>query len=311
MRPCSRGPRSAARLLPGLIAALALGTGAGSAFAFDYEDEETDARKEIHERGFPSINRGRDLYQERANGSLTTNIGRNISNFDPRGKTDPIYRVGGDLLTPRLFEMWGDPRAWLYAGAQLVFDEDRNAAGRIDPGLPAGPEAQVERNTDSGFPLPPATSVGGQGSRLVGTSRNRSWYAGVGFSLEQPVRSYFVRGRMAIEYTGEQIFTQATIVQVEEFLDVDGDVLLVQRLSSSSGQTYHSIGPAMEFEWVVKDTGLFGISLYTQLRYLIAVGDRDIEFRDPSETLDVRYERPGSRFRGGFGVRIGFFGFDR
>lgn len=267
---------------------------------------EPPPRDEI-DRWVPSFGAWGAMLVSDADGSILSNV-RGASeptpgSFETTGDdlfVDPV--VGGtiELMTPGIRAIPGSPRFFVRGdvGADLGFT--RSVAKEGSPGEFVFPPNQ---------PNPPPSTITGQGSQLEAAVKPLVASAGAGIAFTLDVGERRLRFKPSVEYHWDEVEASGLVANVG---GTAGNLEFV-RLQGSDEKSYHAIGPGLEVEMDVAQWGEIGMSLFLNGRGFKFLGDRDIEFTDPSGAdcpggpepcASWRYERAAWGFHGGVGFRF-------
>jgi hypothetical protein len=238
----------------------------------------------------PALSVAFDVYDDDAKGEIESAIRFSAKGDDP--KTLVLFRIGAELMTPAVDPIWGDPRFFATIGGQFMPDQTKLVTGAGDKVNSVNPEEDIAAG---------GQQLRGEGSDLKQDFLNESWYMGVGIVYTVPFAGIDVLFKPKVEYMGERIEVRGRIV--EAFEPTPG-VFNVVRVDESKKQTFHSMGPGLELEFVLKSTGWLGVSVFGDFRVLWNVGDRDVRFRDGGGIGRFSFRRQRSTVRGGAGIRL-------
>lgn len=285
----------------GLLASAVLVALAGPASAGDGEIDSDEI-------WLPSLAASFELFDEEATGEVGPPPGGRFRDAGAERDTVTGIRLGTDLMAPELSGKLEDFRLLVGAGVQLDLDQEVPAQQAGDVLRRDQPDTDVEKANGAVNPAPVA-SFKGQGSEVSASHELPAWWLQLGVAYTIPwFTDARVRLKPSIEYFGEEIRVKGRHV-----VATDRSPLLprfaVERRRGAETQVFHNLGPAFELEVVLKDSGWLTLSAFAQLRYLWAVGDRELTFRDDADqTVQFKYRRPANSFRGGAGVRLGWRG---
>jgi hypothetical protein len=325
------------------IVALAAGflMSSGSAWA------EDDPR---HIGWLPSISVGFNAYNEKPTGEVGPPPGEPWADVDKEPDTVTAFRFAAELMTPRVTpKSVGDFRLFTAGGVSIFADQEKIASEEGDRVRSGQPEADLRNRqathdarvvryyadpdcapvatsscnvTFPPFPVDNITAgrgFRGQRSEVSALHHNPAWWAQVGFAYSMPWNDFLVRVKPSVEYFGEKIRVKGRHVNVvDEFpgptpSDPQGvaRTFILNRRRGAETQIFHNLGPSLELEAVVKDTGLVTISVFGDVKYLWSVGDRELTFRDDNVgVVQFKYRRTAGQVRGGLGIRVGWRGWN-
>jgi hypothetical protein len=341
------GGRVARRSAALLLTLCVIGTGASS----EMLDEELDELREPN--WIPSLNVGVESFDYEADAETVNLIDPprwSVSGGDPQRQL--LVTIGGELMGPALEAIPGRPRLFLGGGVGITF----GAATIVNIGQPDG-DARLDQDKDTylnttlhkelNAPNPSRNCVstppckepsidkwGGQGSEILASFDDFTWFANLGVSFDIPVfQSSLIQLRPSAAYRGEKVDLDGLLtVVVDEGFDpntdwswvddpddppnqirkADGSKLPVfrSRGAGREGVSQHHLGPRLELAFVLSRTARpVRTTLFVEGSYLWLLSDRSQSFRDPDGIAAYSVHRDRSGFRGGGGVRFSWVGF--
>ncbi len=258
--------------------------------------------------------------------SVDSSLGQSGGNSD--SSDNLMFRLGGELMSPMLGQLPGNPRLFGRAGARLATRPNLETLEIGEIGAPedAIPKFVEDRaaaigrgcqNTDPPS-CPKIEDIDGQGSDIRATFSQPSWYAGAGIAFTIPLPSYgALRIKPSVEYKGEHIEMRGRVTSVTE---PQFDEFLVHRSLETKSITDHFVGPGLELEFILgRSAGPIAFSIYADSRFLWLVSDRTLSFAgpttdpdgNPTGTATYTVKRDSLNIRFGAGVRFSWTGLGR
>ena len=274
----------------------------------------------------PSIEIAFDAGDYDTSSSVDSSVGQSGANS--KSPDNLMFRLGGELMSPMLGQLPGNPRLFGRAGARLVA---RPNLETLEIGEIGKPEDEIERfveireisialgcQDDDEFDCPTVEDIDGQGSDIRATFSQPSWYAGVGIAFTIPLPlDGALRIKPSVEYNGEHIDMRGRVTSVTE---PQPDVFLVHRSLATDSTTDHFVGPGLELEFILgRSARPIAFSIYADSRFLWLVSDRTLSFAGPTTDIDgnptgtatYTVKRDSLNIRFGAGIRFSWTGFGR
>jgi hypothetical protein len=267
-----------------------------------------EARPEI-ERWVPSFSIFGGFVGQRAVGELMTSeiLGPSLPNPKqplnaPSSGSDTMVSatVGAsiEVMTPRFYEKFGKPRAFVHVDGAGAFGFRRTIAGNRKPG---------DMNFDPGeAPTPGEEVVTGQGTRIFAEVDPFLFSAGIGVAFTADIWDRTVRFKPSFEYMREEVTVTGIAnraVQLE-FPGTSSDSYRFVEFSDEETRVFNGIGPGFEVEGDVARAGPFMLSVYADALGYYFVGDREVNLSDSNEYGEYA-EWKFEKQEWGWGGRVG------
>jgi len=214
----------------------------------------------------------------------------------------PAIPIDLQLLGPPLDAVPGGPRLQLRAGVQFPLDNDQTLArqGTIPNPvvLPPTPQSPVAEG-----------DIAGQGT-LFEAEFNLAWRLGLGLQYEIPVETRRVWVQGSLDYLGQSVSLEGSVVHVTGLGAGGRSPFVVQRLHTRDTHAQHSLGPRLAIEADVGRAGSVGFSVFAEASALFLVADdsQETSARDATDDVQFEYKAEPWIIQAGVGVRLRWLG---
>jgi hypothetical protein len=218
--------------------------------------------------------------------------------------TTPFAGFDLELMTPRVFDRFGQPRLFVAVGLSGFLGTEHDVA---KTGIPDA--FAIPSDLPAGKPVAEVVVLG-QGSKVSAEVQPLGVDAqiGVAFTMQLAERRLRIKPSLAYLRTELEIstITQRAVQQQPSFPTQLSDFRFIS-LSDSFTEVYHGIGPALEIELDSHRVGPFVMAFYFEASAIALLGDRETNLSATNQFGEVsrwRYEVDRWSFRAGTGVRL-------
>ncbi len=219
--------------------------------------------------------------------------------------TIPFAGFDIELMTPRVFDRFGQPRLFVAVGLSGFLGTENDVA---KTGIPEA--FAIPSDIPPGRPIAEVVVLG-QGAKVSAEVESLGVDAqiGVAFTTQLGDRRLRIKPSFAYLRTEMEIsaITQRAVQQQQQPFPTQLSDFRLISLSDSSTEVYHGVGPALEIELDSHRFGPFMMAFYLEASAIAVVGDRETNLSAKNEFDEVsqwRYEVDRWSFRAGTGVRL-------
>jgi hypothetical protein len=243
--------------------------------------------------------------------------------LDSRGSDTPVSTlVGGslELMTPRLFDGFLDPRLFIHGDVSAAFAHERTASGFGEPGVLAVPPVLIRNEEANNVPNVTEIVIQGQGQQANFQVQRWILSGGAGLAFGFQLFDRPIRIRPSFEYIRQEIEMNAALhravklrdpVRPSEFQSGFRNIVL----TAEEDATLHGVGPGLEIEADASRIGPFQLSIFGRAAGYRFLGNLDhaltagSAYCDPSnfantECVRWRIELDPWLWRAGMGIRF-------
>jgi len=281
----------------------------GGAFAWE-SPSGIDSRDEL-KRWVPSFAFASGILVDFQEGWVTSNV--RPSAYGSQDFVSPWVIGSGELMTPELLDVAGDPRLFVHGDVGVLIGARKDLAKEGDPSQPFEPPVLA-----SGAPLPIFSDelILGSGSATRAQPGKLLLTAGAGVAFGWDMFLHPFRAKMSAEYLREEVSVSGIVKRAALYPPYPSTSYQFITLQDQADVVFHGIGPGIEIETDVVRWRSLIVGLGVSAQYYWIISDRkvhleDSEDVDPTTSANVStataawdYERGLHAFRTGISMRF-------
>jgi hypothetical protein len=246
----------------------------------------------------PSFSVGLGVQIQDADGELSSTLRSSASGSEEF--FFPVVPFGVELMGPRIDNLPGEPRPFVYGEWLLTLDSESTLAEEGDPGALQFPEDLSTTRPED---------IGGQGSRFRADQRSQ-WFAGLGVAIPFDFMEQPLLFKPSVSYYGQATELSLLVVNVTGPV---GGPFAEMRVSGDSTFVQHGLGPRLALEADAGSAGPLALSVFAEASVMFLLGDNDTteEFSSSTGSGSVTYEGDSSVVHATVGVRFTWRGFEQ